>query len=107
MLQKNLEAPGKERLSFIDKASGFAILLVVCGHIEFPETRHINWYRISRQFIYEFHMPLFMCLSGYVSFLSTTNKQIKSKTDFINFQKKKLNKFLSPYFLFSFNCYID
>src|SRR5215210_5146817 len=101
MLQKNLKPLEKERLTFIDKASGFAILLVVYGHIEFPETRHINWYWIPRKFIYEFHMPLFMCLSGYISFLSTTSKEIKSKSEFINFQKKKLNKFLPPYFIFS------
>ena len=72
MLQQNIKTSGKERLTFIDKASGFAILLVVYGHIEFPETRQINWYWIPRKFIYEFHMPLFMCLSGYISFLSTT-----------------------------------
>lgn len=89
----------KERLSFIDRTCGIAILLVVYGHIWFPETIGTNWYFISQKFIYKFHMPLFICLSGYLAFLSTSNKSIKSKSDYLNFQKKKLYKFLPVYII--------
>lgn len=91
----------KERMAFIDKACGIAILFVVYGHIRFRETDSINWYFTSKEFIYKFHMPLFMCLSGYVAFLSTATKNIKSKWQYLNFQKKKLSKFVPVYFLFA------
>jgi fucose 4-O-acetylase-like acetyltransferase len=91
----------KERVSFIDKACGIAILLVVYGHIWFPETIDMKWYFMSHKFIYKFHMPLFICLSGYLAFLSTSNKSITSKTDYLKFQKKKLHKFLPAYLVAS------
>lgn len=103
MLQNNPPVSKMERLEFIDKACGIAILLVVYAHIIFPETLGINWYLISKTLIYKFHMPLFMCLSGYLAFLSTSNKNIKSKTDYLNFQKKKLYKFL-PVYLIAVSC---
>src|ERR1035437_4162764 len=105
MLANDQMVVKKERLSYIDKACGIAILLVVYGHIWFTETIATNWYFISQKFIYKFHMPLFMCLSGYLAFLSTSNKSIKSKTDYLNFQKKKLNKFL-PVYLIAVSCSI-
>jgi len=91
----------KERLPFIDKACGITILLVAYGHIMFPETMGLSWYRTSNMFVYRFHMPLFMCLSGYLAFLSTTNRNIVSRNDFWSFQKKKLRKFLPAYVFFS------
>ena len=64
----------QERLSFIDSLKGFAIFLVVMGHvIEWQFADHeqaihggspqvaIWWH-----FIYSFHMPLFMFLSGFL-----------------------------------------
>ena len=94
-------ATKKERLLFIDKASGIAILLVVYGHIFFPETIATDWYRHSHKFIYKFHMPLFMCLSGYLVFMSTSGKVISTKSDYLIFQKKKLYKFLPVYIVAS------
>ena len=50
------------RIQYIDSLKGFAIVLVVMGHIfgfSQPEDG-IN------TFIYTFHMPLFMFLSGLV-----------------------------------------
>jgi fucose 4-O-acetylase-like acetyltransferase len=50
------------RLQYIDRLKGLAIILVVMGHIigfSQPEDG-IN------TFIYTFHMPLFMFLSGLV-----------------------------------------
>jgi fucose 4-O-acetylase-like acetyltransferase len=89
------------RLDYIDKASGLAIVSVVYAHILFPETMSINWYLRSENFIYKFHMPLFMCLSGYLAFLSTASKKIVTSSAYLNFQKKKIVKFLPVYFIFS------
>ncbi|TKK70332.1 acyltransferase [Ilyomonas limi] len=91
-----------ERLAVIDKATGIAILLVVYGHFIFPETLSIGWYSISMEFIYKFHMALFMCLSGFVVFLSTSKKSFKTHADYLQFQRRKIIKFLPPYLFFSF-----
>lgn len=55
----------KQRLHYIDQLKGFAILLVVVGHVIewcFNETSTSLLYRI----IYSFHMPLFAFMSGFV-----------------------------------------
>jgi len=55
----------------LDRAKAVAILLVVFGHIvaRDPPTGN-NWYVLLKFGIYQFHMPFFMYLSGYVTFLS-------------------------------------
>lgn len=54
------------RINYIDRMKGLAILLVVLGHVYSfvmgAESSEVN------RFIYSFHMPLFMALSGYVAF---------------------------------------
>src|SRR4051794_39187389 len=84
--KKKVSITEKERHVFIDKACGISILLVVYGHIYFPETIGIGWYINSQKFIYKFHMPLFMCISGYLVFLTTSKKNIKTKEEYLNFQ---------------------
>ena len=58
----------KERIAYIDRLKGFAILLVVIGHVvQFlycPNNFDTN---IVFRFIYSFHMPLFFILSGMVT----------------------------------------
>ena len=55
----------------LDRAKGFAILLVVFGHLVARRTPPgAEWYDPLRITVYLFHMPLFMYLSGYVTFLS-------------------------------------
>ena len=46
------------RLSWVDMARGFAVLLVMIGHSGAPKIL-VNW-------LYLFHIPLFFFLSGYV-----------------------------------------
>lgn len=66
----------------IDALRGFAILLVVLGHciqysdIDFDE---ILLFRV----IYSFHMPLFMFISGYVSFFSNEKIILNLKKRFV------------------------
>lgn len=57
----------RQRLVDIDKAKGFAIFLVVLGHIIATNQPLGNdWYAILKMGIYKFHMPFFMYLSGVV-----------------------------------------
>ena len=59
------------RLSDLDRAKGLAILLVVFGHLVARRSpADVGWYDPLRIAVYLFHMPLFMYLSGYVTFLS-------------------------------------
>ena len=58
------------RILWIDGLKYFAILLVVWGHV----LPRMGWYAGESEyssmhgFIYSFHMPLFMTLSGFVSY---------------------------------------
>lgn len=64
----------KTRMDFIDSIKGFAIFLVVMGHV--IAWQFENFYHVSDSgeklplfwwlFIYSFHMPLFMFVSGYL-----------------------------------------
>lgn len=55
----------------LDRAKGLVILLVVFGHIVAREPPARNeWYVLAKIAVYLFHMPFFMYLSGYVTFLS-------------------------------------
>jgi fucose 4-O-acetylase-like acetyltransferase len=59
------------RLRDLDQAKGLAILLVVFGHlVARRDPAGVGWYEPLRIAVYLFHMPFFMYLSGYVTFLS-------------------------------------
>lgn len=60
-----------ERRSDIDRVKGFAILLVVFGHlVARADPSGVGWYEPLRRAVYAFHMPLFLYLSGLVAVLS-------------------------------------
>lgn len=53
-----------QRLEYIDTLRGFAIFLVVLGHVlEHAGLKDGFLFHL----IYSFHMPLFICISGFVS----------------------------------------
>src|SRR3954470_19981124 len=63
--------PVRERRLDLDRAKGYAILLVVAGHLVAntpPEGS--GWYEPLRYALYRFHMPFFLYLRGAVAFLS-------------------------------------
>lgn len=75
----------------IDIAKGITIILVVIGHLN-------HFFQYTNPLIigiYSFHMPLFVCLSGYFF------KRGKEDT-FIAFLNKKFNNLIVPYFLLAF-----
>lgn len=71
----------KERFQFLDASKGLAIFLVVWGHVIQSGLSTIGNYspfdNMVYRIIYSFHMPLFMCVSGYF-FYDTTKKGIKN-----------------------------
>ncbi len=61
------------RRTDIDLTRGFAILLVVFGHlVARADPAHVHWYEPLRRAVYAFHMPLFLYLSGWVALRSGT-----------------------------------
>jgi fucose 4-O-acetylase-like acetyltransferase len=82
----------KERLLYIDRLKGFAIFLVVLGHL--IQNNSIDHYSNSLfNIIYSFHMPFFFFLSGYVAFKTT---KIDSVNSYIGYIKNKAITLLVP-----------
>ena len=69
------------KVNWVDSLKGFAIILVVLGHISSPLT----------SFIYSFHMPLFFIVSGF--FLNPTNEL---KSEII----KSFKRLFKPFFIY-------
>lgn len=64
-----------ERNKEIDFAKGIAALLVIWGHTIECFAEGQLWIDRVHMFIYSFHMPLFMFLSGYVFFMYSLKKR--------------------------------
>lgn len=59
----------KQRFAYIDRTKGLAILLVVLGHLiarNSPPGPGTEVYLLVKEYIYVFHMPLFLAVSGLV-----------------------------------------
>lgn len=78
----------KQRLIYFDITKGFAIFLVVLGHI-FNGSRFDRW-------ISSFHMPLFFIISGCL--LKYNDYKNISLKEFI---RKRINGLIIPYIYFS------
>lgn len=90
----------KNRIDWIDLAKGIAIVCVVIGHVvaSYHETglyENNTWWNFSHQYVYSFHMPLFMILSGILFSMSKKNSNKKTQV----FQK--LVNYGIPYVIFS------
>lgn len=60
---------------FIDYLKGISIFLVVWGHgIQFLDPQYKCYENSVFLFLYSFHMPLFMCISGYLFAFSVRRK---------------------------------
>lgn len=87
----------RHRIPEIDLALGIAMILVVLGHLSDYEP---SWYENIKGTLYKFHMPFFMCLSGFL--LSYTHKNFDTKKKYFHFIKTKVLKFIIPYIFMSF-----
>lgn len=82
----------KDRIEYIDKLKGLAIILVVMGHIA-EKSMNITTSPFN-VFYSSFHMPLFMFLSGIFAFKSFKDWNINEIYSFI---KKKTLRILLPF----------
>lgn len=90
----------RERIIWIDTAKGILMLLVILGHVINEQLRtEYTLLKFVYDFIYRFHMPTFMMLSGMTFGLSLENKRKKD-----SFRKELLIKdvktLLVPYFTY-------
>ena len=97
-----MEITKAKRIDWVDYVKTFACFLVVLGHLlqslqksnldnYINITKYINW------FIYLFHMPLFMCMSGFL--YCKKNKKF-SWNEYKEFEKKKIINLCIPYITF-------
>ncbi len=75
----------------IDHVKAIAIIFVVLGHIWDPEGP--EWSDTLKFFIYNFHMSLFMYLSGFAFFLHFSRK---SRTPWSSYVAERANRLLVP-----------
>lgn len=94
----------REREQWVDIGKGFAIVLVVLGHM-FRGFTSANMYNNYTEYfrwidftIYSFHMPLFFMLSGY---LYSKSSNITNIEQYKNMIVKKLLNLGVPYIVFS------
>ncbi|MDE2238606.1 MAG: acyltransferase [Rhodospirillales bacterium] len=85
------------RRTDIDIAKGFAILLVVFGHlVARQDPEGVHWYEPLRRAVYAFHMPFFLYLSGLVAavfgFLSSGRAGLRTAI------KLRARRLLLPFF---------
>ena len=84
-----------KRLIGIDVMQGIAMVLVVLGHHLFsfmPE-----WYKHMFVWIYTFHMPLFIFISGFLTRYSY--KGVNSWKEYKQYVTKRLKKFFLPFLI--------
>ena len=79
--------------------TGIAIILVVVGHLASRGQEDIEFYVKLKSIIYKFHMPLFLFLSGYISYF--TYPSIKSIKDYSKYVKKKFIRLFPAYLVLS------
>lgn len=90
-------SPGKSRIFEIDRAKGLAILLVVIGHVEGRTPLHgADWYGVLKQWIYLFHMPFFMFLSGFI--MEYTYKPVTTASGYFKFVRGKFMRLMPAFF---------
>lgn len=86
-------AMSKERSGYLDFAKGILIFLVILGHcVQFVEYKcePLFWSDHLFKFIYTFHMPLFVGISGYLSYTSIKRR------NFYSFAKSRMLYLLVP-----------
>lgn len=91
-----------DRIKWVDYLKAFACFLVVLGHLlqSLQKAGIDNYQSITSfiiWFIYLFHMPLFMCMSGFL--YSKTKKEFSLK-EYRKFEFRKIFNLIIPYITF-------
>jgi peptidoglycan/LPS O-acetylase OafA/YrhL len=86
------------RIEWIELAKGFAIFLVVFAHLfKFGSLPVPEFYTFLKNRIYNFHMPLFMFLSGCVYFYRSYHIQ-NSASSLLRLFVQRADRLLVPFF---------
>jgi len=88
----------KKRFLELDYITGFAITLVVIGHLASRGAEGIDWYVTLKVVIYKFHMPLFMFASGAISFIKI---ETIGRINYRSFSVDRARRLIYPYLLFA------
>lgn len=90
-----------KRIDYIDALRGFAIFLVTLGHV--LENSGYRSDTALHSFIYSFHMPIFMAISGFICAYVNHNRLCLSNAmgGVISFVTKKFSFIMLPYFVWS------
>lgn len=89
----------RENIQFLSTARVIGILLVVLGH-SYPFNVNVPYVLdVLREFIYSFHMPLFVCISGYLAYRPY-------KVDVADYIKRRTVKLIVPYIVLSLLAYV-
>jgi fucose 4-O-acetylase-like acetyltransferase len=89
----------KDRRIDLDRAKGLGILLVVFGHLVAKNPPDgTAWYGFTQTAVYHFHMPFFLYLSGYVTFLSGAARIPPS--GWLSLFIRRSERLLIPFFVF-------
>ena len=89
-----------QRITAIDIIQGTAMVLVVLGHHLFgfmPE-----WYGRMYYWLYTFHMPLFIFISGFL--VRYSYKGVKGVAEYRTYVGKRFSKFAIPYIIVGVVC---
>lgn len=81
----------KNRILWIDELKGFAIFLVIIGHVLI--SRFLPQFQLVHTIIYSFHMPLFMFLSGIFAYKALEAVDNHCKKIFL---QRKIRQLLLP-----------
>ena len=93
--------PLEKRLEWADIAKGLGIILVVFAHTLVPRLRDTSAaIKFIWIFIYNFHMPLFFFVSGWLF-----EKNLPRYTDKLKFTLSKSRLLMLPYLMFSLFAY--
>ena len=91
-----------KRIEWIDELKGFAIFLVVFGHLIQSKMLPVNGWLHSA--IYSFHMPLFMFLSGMFAYKAL----VKNVNEWCIFSINKFLQLIVPCLIFQFiSCHLN
>ena len=89
-----------KRITAIDIMQGIAMLLVVVGHHFFPFMP--EWYRRLYYWVYTFHMPLFIFISGFL--IRYSYKGVHGMAEYRSYVGRRFRKFALPYIIVGVLC---
>lgn len=90
--------PNNQRIEYIDALRGFAILLVVFGHIHLRGYEMVSGPSYVLSMIVICNMPLFFFLSGFVSFKEGVEWSLRNT---LRLSVEKICHLLIPFIIFS------